>query len=159
MTLYEAVFKRRSVRRYKKEPLPPEFFKNLRKFELGLQPLNSAIPYSVEIIDALSGSEEIRSTDYTVSSLNVWNGVAYVSDADAQILDKMLESVHLYWVEPGSWREAIREIPLLAPEDLPVHTVARVLPEPEEAPEDDATEDSADAEAEETRPSENAPAE
>ena len=48
-----------------------------------------------EIIDALSGSEEIRSTDYTVSSLNVWNGVAYVSDADAQILDKMLEEADL----------------------------------------------------------------
>lgn len=60
MTLYEAIFKRRSVRRYKKEPLPPEFFKNLRKFELGLQPLNSAIPYSVEIIDALSQETKVR---------------------------------------------------------------------------------------------------
>ena len=60
MTLYEAIFKRRSVRRYKKEPLPPEFFKNLRKFERGLQPLNSAIPYSVEIIDALSQETKVR---------------------------------------------------------------------------------------------------
>ena len=76
-------------------------------------------------------------------------------------LDKMLESVHLYWVEPGSWREAIRKIPLLAPEDLPVHTVARVLPEPEEVPEDDAdaTDDSAAADEEEKRPSENVTAE
>lgn len=74
-------------------------------------------------------------------------------------LDKMLESVHLYWVEPGSWREAIREIPLLAPEDLPAHTVARVLPEPEEIPEDDAPDDNAAADEEETRHSGNAAAE
>lgn len=56
-------------------------------------------------------------------------------------LDKMLESVHLYWVEPGRWREVIREIPLLAPEDLPVHTVARVLPA--QSPEDDADDEAA----------------
>ena len=48
-----------------------------------------------EIIDALSGTEEIRSTDYTVSSLNVWNGVAYVSDADAAILDEVLAEAGL----------------------------------------------------------------
>ena len=74
-------------------------------------------------------------------------------------LDKMLESVHLYWVEPGSWREVIREIPLIAPEDLPVHTVARVLPEPEELPEVEASDDSPAADEEEKRPSENVTAE
>lgn len=33
MDLYEAVYNRKSVRRYKMELLPQEFFRNLRKFE------------------------------------------------------------------------------------------------------------------------------
>ncbi len=60
MTLYEAIFNRRSVRTYKMEPLPQEFFKNFRKFELGLQALDSSIPYSVEIINALDGGVKIK---------------------------------------------------------------------------------------------------
>ena len=48
-----------------------------------------------EIIDGLSGEEEMRSADYTVSSLNVWNGVAYVSDADAALLDQVLADAGL----------------------------------------------------------------
>ena len=58
-------------------------------------------------------------------------------------LDKMLETVHLYWVEPGRWREVIREIPPLAPEDLPVHTVARVRPEAEDLPDDETADNPA----------------
>lgn len=57
-------------------------------------------------------------------------------------LDKMLDSIHIYWVEPGSWREIIQEIPLAAPADAPAHTVVRVLPEPEEAPEEEASDES-----------------
>lgn len=65
-------------------------------------------------------------------------------------LDKTLETVHLYWVEPGRWREYIKEIPLLAPEDLPVHTVARALSDSadvteEETPPEDAGSDNSAA--------------
>ena len=48
-----------------------------------------------EIIDALSGAEEIRSVDYTVSSLNVWNGVAYLSEEDRSLLDQVLAEAGL----------------------------------------------------------------
>ncbi len=61
-------------------------------------------------------------------------------------LDKMLETVHVYWVEPGCWREAIHAIPAQAPEDLPARTVPRVLPEPEEVEEEAEEEDAGDAE-------------
>ena len=48
-----------------------------------------------EIIDALSGDEEIRSTDYSVESLNVRNGVAYLSEEDGQILDEAIAQAGL----------------------------------------------------------------
>ena len=58
-------------------------------------------------------------------------------------LDKTLETVHLYWLEPGRWREYIKEIPSLAPEDLPVHTVPRAHSAPEARPEENLPEDTA----------------
>ena len=60
MDLYDAVFNRKSVRHFKMELLPQEFFKNLRKFEQGLQPLEPGIKYSVEIVNAMDGGTKIK---------------------------------------------------------------------------------------------------
>ncbi len=55
MNLYDAIFNRKSVRHFKMELLPQEFFKNLRKFEQGLQPLEPELKYSVELVGVMDG--------------------------------------------------------------------------------------------------------
>ncbi len=60
MDLYEAVYNRKSVRHYKMELLPQEFFRNLRKFEQGLQPFDPELHYSVELFNAMDGEARIR---------------------------------------------------------------------------------------------------
>ncbi|MCI8275766.1 MAG: nitroreductase [Lachnospiraceae bacterium] len=60
MDLYEAVYNRKSVRRYKMELLPQEFFRNLRKFEQGLQPFVPELHYSVEFINAMDKEARVR---------------------------------------------------------------------------------------------------
>lgn len=67
----------------------------IEELESRLETVHRDTSGTFKIIDALSGSEEILSTDYTVRSLNVWNGVAYVSEADAAILDEVLEEAGL----------------------------------------------------------------
>ena len=60
MNLYEAVYNRKSVRHYKMELLPQEFFRNLRKFELGLLPLAPELKYSVELFNAMDNEAKVK---------------------------------------------------------------------------------------------------
>ncbi|MCI8466074.1 MAG: nitroreductase [Lachnospiraceae bacterium] len=60
MNLYEAVYNRKSVRHYKMELLPQEFFRNLRKFEQGLQSFTPEIKHSVELFNAMDGEARIK---------------------------------------------------------------------------------------------------
>ncbi len=60
MNLYEAVYNRKSVRHYKMELLPQEFFRNLRKFEQGLQSFAPEVHYSVELVNAMDGEARVR---------------------------------------------------------------------------------------------------
>lgn len=60
MNLYEAIFNRKSIRHFKMELLPQEFFKNLRKFEHGLQSLEKSLRYSVEIYSIIENEEKVK---------------------------------------------------------------------------------------------------
>ncbi|MCI9487735.1 MAG: nitroreductase [Lachnospiraceae bacterium] len=60
MDLYEAVYNRKSVRHYKMELLPQDFFRNLRKFEQGLQSFDPELHYSVELLNAMDGEARVR---------------------------------------------------------------------------------------------------
>lgn len=60
MNQYDAVCMRKSVRRFKMELLPQAFFKNLRKFEQGLQPLEPELSYSIEIVDAMGSGAKFK---------------------------------------------------------------------------------------------------
>ena len=65
MNQYDAVCMRKSVRRFKMELLPQAFFKNLRKFEQGLQPLEPELSYSIEIVDAMGSGAKFKGRDCT----------------------------------------------------------------------------------------------
>lgn len=60
MDLYEAVYNRKSVRHYKMELLPQDFFRNFRKFEQGLQPFVPELKYSVELFNAMDGEAKVK---------------------------------------------------------------------------------------------------
>lgn len=60
MNLYEAVYNRKSVRHYKMELLPQEFFRNLRKFEQGLQSFAPELNYSVELVNAMENEGKVK---------------------------------------------------------------------------------------------------
>ncbi|MCI8506156.1 MAG: nitroreductase [Lachnospiraceae bacterium] len=60
MNLYEAVYNRKSVRHYKMELLPQDFFRNLRKFKQGLQPFVPKLKYSLELFNAMDGEARVK---------------------------------------------------------------------------------------------------
>ena len=60
MTLYETVFNRKSVRHYRMELLPQDFFRNFRKFEPGIQAFVPGLRYSVELYNAMDGEAKVK---------------------------------------------------------------------------------------------------
>lgn len=54
MTLYEAIFKRKSVRSYRMEELPEELLTNIRKYEKEIDRLHPELKYELMILNALT---------------------------------------------------------------------------------------------------------
>lgn len=52
---YEAIFKRRSVRKYKNEALPQELFHHILRFQEEIMPLDSEISVEWQVINAIEG--------------------------------------------------------------------------------------------------------
>ena len=60
MEQYEAIFYRRSVRRYQKESLPENVLSNLRRYMERLTPLYPGEPYEILLIDALANPRAVK---------------------------------------------------------------------------------------------------
>lgn len=60
MNLYEAIFSRKSVRKFRMEPVDAEFLAKLRKFLDNISPLDNQSRVEFEIIDNLEKKQKVK---------------------------------------------------------------------------------------------------
>ncbi len=60
MNIYEAVYNRRSVRKYRMEALPPELLEQIDRFMTAIVPLDRTSRLEMEILENISGKQKIR---------------------------------------------------------------------------------------------------
>lgn len=90
MTIYEAVYNRRSVRKYKMELIPSEFFKQMNKFLEGLTPLYPDIEWKFMLFNAMDDEGSAKGffrvkapyylVCYTADDKNAWKQAGYLTE-------------------------------------------------------------------------------
>lgn len=90
MTNYEAVYNRTSVRKFKPELIPAEFFKQLNKFLGGLSPLYKQIGWKFVLFNAMDDEGRAKGffrvkapyylVCYTTDDNNAWTQAGYLTE-------------------------------------------------------------------------------